>query len=344
MINQFNALRRGLLSTVPALFSPFVVLLAMWLAGCATAPPIVSSPLPAAALASAERPLSIGDIVAIDYFPTTVLETQAYGVGPGDMLRIDVFDHPQLSRERVLVLPDGHISAPLVDRLPAAGKTVQQIGQELAAIYRKRRILDPAVIVSVEQADARIVALMRSIRGEGRSEPVAIMVDESGYLDLAFIGQVSTRQPFNQMRREIIERYRREFGERLNVTVNLRNRQQPVVYVIGEVTTPGPVHYTYGLTPLMAVAAAGGFKPTALESDVRVYRYGADGRFHQWAFDVGANLANGDRAVASLVVAPHDVVWVQKSGIALANVAVDLYIRQMLPFQIGIGGTYLFNP
>jgi polysaccharide export outer membrane protein len=288
--------------------------------------------------------LSIGDIVAIDYFPSSVLENTAYVIGAGDLLRIDVFDHPELSRERVLVLPDGHISAPLVNRLPVVGKNVQQVGQELAAIYRDRKILDPVVIVSVEQADARIVALMRSVTREGRSEPVTIMVDELGYLDLAFIGQVSTRQPFGDVRREIIQRYRQQFGDRLNVTVNLRNRQPPVVYVIGEVSNPGAVSYSYGMTPLMAVSGAGGFKPTALPSDVRVYRYRPDGSLDQWTFDLGANLSEGARAATPMVVAPQDIVYVQKSGIALANTAVDQYVRQMVPFQIGVGATWLLNP
>jgi polysaccharide biosynthesis/export protein len=323
-----------------------LLLIAVGLCACSTAPPIVSSalpPIPDPGL-RVDRPLSVGDIVAIDYFPSSVLEATAYVVGAGDLLRVDVFDHPELSRERVLVLPDGHISAPLVNRLPVVGKNVQQIAQELAAIYRQRKILDPAVIVSVEQADARIAALMRSVTREGRSEPVTVMVDELGYLDLAFIGQVSTRQPFGDVRREVIERYRQQFGARLNVTVNLRNRQPPVVYVIGEVVNPGGVNYTYGQTPLMAVAAAGGLKATALPSDVRVYRYRQDGSLDQWSFDIGANLSQGNRAVAALQMAPQDVVYVQKSGVALANTAIDQYIRQMVPFQIGVGATYLFNP
>ena len=182
------------------------VVLAVSLGACATAPPITSSPLPPVPDPGMriERPLSIGDIVAIDYFPNAALEGSAYVIGAGDLLRVDVFDHPELSRDRVLVLPDGYISVPLVNRIMAVGKNVQQVGQELAALYRERKILDPAVVVSVEQADARILALMRSVTREGRSEPVTIMVDELGYLDLAFIGQVSTRQPFGDLRREVI--------------------------------------------------------------------------------------------------------------------------------------------
>ncbi len=323
----------------------WIALIAFALCACATAPPIVSSPMPAADPdVHVDRPLSIGDVVVIDYFPSALLEGAPYAVGPGDVLRIDVFDHPELSRERVLVLPDGHISAPLVNRLAVAGMNVQQIAQQLATFYRQRKILEPVVTVSVEQADARIAALMRSVTREGRSEPIQIVVDDLGYLDLAFIGQVSTNQPFGAVRREVIERYRQQFGQRLNVTVNLRSRQPPVVYVLGEVVNPGGVNYTYGLTPLMAVGGAGGFKVTALPSDVRVYRYRDNGSLDQWTLDLGANLSEGNRAASPLRLAPRDVVYVQKSGVALANVAIDQYIRQMVPFQLGIGATYLFNP
>ena len=130
----------------------------------------------------------------------------------------------------------------------------------------------------------------------------------------------------------------------MNVTVNLRLRQGPLVYVIGEVTNPGGVAYSYGMTPLMAVAGAGGFKPTALPTDVRVYRYRSDGTLDQWTFDLGANLSEGSRANVPLQIVPQDIVYVQKSGIAIANTAVDQYIRQMIPFQIGVGATWLLNP
>jgi protein involved in polysaccharide export with SLBB domain len=322
------------------------LILLLLLSGCATAPPIESSPLPSpteSAKVLADRPLAIGDVVVVDYFPSSHLESTPYTVGAGDILRIDVLNHPDLSRERVLVLPDGHISVPLIVRHAAAGKSVDQLARELGELYRKYKILNPVITVSVEQADARLEGLMRSISRSGRSEPLVITVDESGYLDLAFIGQVSTAQPFNELRQQIISRYRDQFGGRLAVTVNLRSRQPPIVYVIGEVVNPGSVNYTYPFTPMMAVAAAGGFKVTAENTDVRVYRYRPDRGIDQWSLDLRTSLLEG-KSTTPLQISPRDVIFVPKTGVALANEAVEHYIRKMLPFDVGIGASYILNP
>src|SRR6266545_7638021 len=53
----------------------WIALIAFALCACATAPPIVSSPMPAADPdVHVDRPLSIGDVVVIDYFPSALLE------------------------------------------------------------------------------------------------------------------------------------------------------------------------------------------------------------------------------------------------------------------------------
>ncbi|HLF09781.1 MAG TPA: XrtA/PEP-CTERM system exopolysaccharide export protein [Gammaproteobacteria bacterium] len=60
-------------------------------------------------------------------------EPQAeYRVGPGDMLRIVVFGHTDLSGQ-VPVRPDGYVSMPLVDDVLAAGKTPTELSRDLEA-------------------------------------------------------------------------------------------------------------------------------------------------------------------------------------------------------------------
>ena len=53
-----------------------------------------------------------------------------YRIGPGDQLRIFVWDQPELSGE-VPVRPDGNISAPLIEDVPAAGKTPTQLARDI---------------------------------------------------------------------------------------------------------------------------------------------------------------------------------------------------------------------
>ena len=74
-------------------------------------------------------------------------EPAAYLIGPGDQLQISVWHNPELSTT-VPVRPDGRISTPLVDDETAAGKTPQQLGQDIAARLKKF-VADPIVTVIV---------------------------------------------------------------------------------------------------------------------------------------------------------------------------------------------------
>lgn len=91
-----------------------------------------------AACATTSHPPAPREVSLADY---------QYIIGPGDTLRIEVWHSPDLS-STVQVRPDGRISAPLLDGLPAAGSTAEQV----AARIRERLaqyVRDPVVTVVV---------------------------------------------------------------------------------------------------------------------------------------------------------------------------------------------------
>jgi len=97
------------------------VALATALAGCASAPPPPSEPMP-----TTEAP---------------------YLVGPGDTLNVVVWRSPELSMT-VPVRPDGKITTPLVEDLQASGKTTTQIAREIEKVL-SRYVQTPVVTVIV---------------------------------------------------------------------------------------------------------------------------------------------------------------------------------------------------
>lgn len=70
-----------------------------------------------------------------------------YIIGPGDMVNIVVWRNPELSLV-VPVRPDGKISAPLVEDLPAMGKDATTLSRDIEKALGKF-ILDPVVTVIV---------------------------------------------------------------------------------------------------------------------------------------------------------------------------------------------------
>lgn len=70
-----------------------------------------------------------------------------YLIGPGDQLQIFVWRNPELTQS-VPVRPDGKISVPLVEDLPAADKTATQLAREIEHALSKF-VRDPLVTVIV---------------------------------------------------------------------------------------------------------------------------------------------------------------------------------------------------
>jgi polysaccharide export outer membrane protein len=70
-----------------------------------------------------------------------------YQIGPGDTVNIVVWRNPELSLS-VPVRPDGRISTPLVEDLPALGKSPAQLSRDLEQALGKF-IRDPVVTVIV---------------------------------------------------------------------------------------------------------------------------------------------------------------------------------------------------
>jgi len=68
-----------------------------------------------------------------------------YVIGPGDSLEMFVWGNPEISRS-VTVRPDGKISFPLVEEMPASGKTNYQLAREIEKELAKY-IRDPLVTI-----------------------------------------------------------------------------------------------------------------------------------------------------------------------------------------------------
>lgn len=129
------------------------LVLVLGIGGCASSLP----PLPA----PAERPPLSGMGEAQRQAPT-----MEHTLGPGDVLRVSVYDNPDLSQE-VTIEADGAFSYPLIGRVQAAGLPVRQLESLLAQRFAEGYLVSPQVGVTVTQHKSQQVYVMGAVKAPG---------------------------------------------------------------------------------------------------------------------------------------------------------------------------------
>ncbi|MBN8875334.1 MAG: polysaccharide biosynthesis/export family protein [Rhodospirillales bacterium] len=126
------------------------------------------------------------------------------------------------------------------------------------------------------------------------------------------------------------------------VSVVVKSFAPTRVYVGGEVNTPGEF-ITVGptLTLSQALARAGGSKLSSDDSRIFIIRRGAGDR-PQFLSTRYQDVMHGNDPAADVRLAPYDVVYVPKSGIAEVYKWYNQYIQQFANPSFGF--SYLVNP
>lgn len=177
------------------------------------------------------------------------------------------------------------------------------------------------------------VDLLATGTGEAADNVQEVVVSPTGTIDLR---RLPTPLPVSgksvgAVRTLILDAYKTQFNEP-TISVTLTEAAAQSVYVCGEVNRPGPVPFSPGLTMTQAIATAGSFQITVKHSDVRILRISPDGT--QRTFRVNMSRVLLDEWPDFLLL-PGDVVYAQTSAVADVGNLVELYIRRMLPFQLG---------
>jgi len=107
-----------------------------------------------------------GKVVATSSQPMKpVAESSDYSIAPDDVLIIDVWKEPEISRT-VPVRRDGKISLPLLNDLQAAGLTPTQLGSEIAEKLRAT-VIHPQVTVIVAQMSSLRIYILGQVNRAG---------------------------------------------------------------------------------------------------------------------------------------------------------------------------------
>lgn len=170
-------------------------------------------------------------------------------------------------------------------------------------------------------------------QGDRTDNVQAVIVSPTGTIDLRRLPgplQVAGKS-VSEVRTLVLEAYKREFTE-VRIGVQLTEAAAQSVYVAGEVNAPGAIAYQPGMTMTQAITMAGSFDITVKHNDIRILRINPDGT--QRTFRVNMLDVLYDEQPDFLLL-PGDVVYAQTSSIAEVGNWVELYIRRLLPFQLG---------
>jgi polysaccharide export outer membrane protein len=97
--------------------------------------------------------------------PTAAVADADYKIGPQDMVRIDVWKEPEISRT-IPVRPDGKISLPLLNDVQASGLTAIQLGNSIHDGLTKY-LNSPQVTVTVTEINSRRVYITGEVNRPG---------------------------------------------------------------------------------------------------------------------------------------------------------------------------------
>jgi polysaccharide export outer membrane protein len=89
-----------------------------------------------------------------------------YRIGPEDTLEIDVFQLNDLNRT-VQVDASGRILLPLLGQVPAAGKTSQELSDQIATELGKKYVKNPQVTVVVKDAQGQRITVDGAVTQPG---------------------------------------------------------------------------------------------------------------------------------------------------------------------------------
>ena len=239
-----------------------------------------------------------------------------------------------MSRD-VVVRPDGAIRIPGVEGdVHIAGLTVDEASKAIEAEAAKVLRNNPKVALIVFPYINNALANMNgvfTVRPDGR-----ISVPKLGDVQVAGYSVEEIRKELNDEASEII-------FNKVEVSVDLASATGSRIYVGGEVGVNGVYPLDGAPTALQAIMMAAGPNNNSRLNSVLVIRRNPNGK--PYVFKTNLAKALQGHMENDIPLRAFDVVYVPKKIVSKANLFVQQYIDDIVPFDnsLGVTGTYYMN-
>jgi polysaccharide export outer membrane protein len=249
------------------------------------------------------------------------LTAQPYLVGQGDVLKVAVWSQPELSGE-FTVDATGGIVLPLVGAVKAAGLPLEQIERDIRDRLADGYVVNPQVAISVTQFKSQRVFVIGEVKLPGvvpltgALTLVEALTRVGSLTEMAGGDLVVIRPPDGQPVNGPVLPSDAGARELLRVDVRLLQSKGPtsnivlkdgdtvvvpraeVVYVIGQVNTPGAFAYERDMSILQVISKANGVNDVGTTKRLKILRI-VNGKRTEVKASLGDKLQPGDTVVVA---------------------------------------------
>lgn len=210
---------------------------------------------------------------------------QEYTVGEGDVLKITVFEHPELDTT-ARVTAKGAIPLPLVGDVEVVGLSAPEISRKVEALLADGYIVNPQVTTFVTEFMHNKAVIVGEVNRPGIYEIglgttlLEVISKAGGLTKEAGATAIIKRKASGASEEEVITVDLKRLVEQgdLSQDILVRNgdsvhiTKTGLFYVIGEVKKPDAYKYMEGTTVIKAVTLAGGFTDRAAMGRIKIIR------------------------------------------------------------------------
>ncbi len=270
-----------------------------------------------------------------------------YRLGPGDFVSVQVWHRPELSQENIVVAPDGFIAIPRIGSLNVMNHTPEEaqrvITSKLESLYIK-----PEVTVKVHEFHNNKAFVLGRV-----SKPGVINFPGKGTLleALALAGGLPDQGKEASLTKCAIIRGNdtviwidlQDLLKNGNMALNAPIRNNDVIYipeatddliyVMGEVVTPGAIQRRGGMNVLKAIMMAGGLNKQANPENIFVIRQQSL-KGDVIKVDLRNLLERGDFS-QNFTLMSNDIVFISPSGMAKFNYTLEKLLPSLNVLSLG---------
>ena len=233
--------------------------------------------------------MAVVDAVAQPSTPTAA--AAEYRLGSGDVVRINVYQNPDLAIE-TRVTEAGLISYPLLGSIKVGGLSVTATEKLIADGLRSGNFVkQPQVTLVVTQVRGNQASVLGMVNRPGRY-PIEVadmrltdLLAMAGGTavngsDMVVVTGTRDGKPF---RAEVdMPSVFATGGTGKDMLINNGDSiwvdRQPLVYIYGEVQRPGPMRVERGMTVMQSLATGGGLTQRGTQKGIRIHRKATDGK------------------------------------------------------------------